>query len=103
MQPALAPELPFDAPLRPESDSCHQLATGHWPLFQRSLHHFYSRRRREAEARVWYFDVLLLLKKAEFRDRAVHFLDDDTFDIAGGIDLEQSSGYPLAQAVRNTF
>ena len=53
------------------------------PLLElRSSHDLDARRRYEAKLLVWYFDVLLLLKKAKIGNRAVEFLHHDAHDQA---------------------
>ena len=48
--------------------------------FHRSRYDLHSRRGYEVELPVWYFDVLYLLKKAKFGDRAIEFFDNDARD-----------------------
>ena len=51
---------------------------------------------------VCYFDVFLLLKKAEFGHRAIQFLDHNALDQAVGCDFQQSLLNPVAHAFGNS-
>src|SRR5450759_346120 len=70
----------------------HQLRTGH---------DLGPGRRSKAKLAVWYFDVFLLLKKAEFGDRAIAFFHYDARDQSVRRDFQQSLLNAIAHSLWN--
>lgn len=61
-----------------------------------------SRRGPELKSRIGDRDVLLLIRKAIFRARSVHFLDDKSRDLVAWRDLQQNPAHSIRQRHRHS-